>query len=252
MPRQALILPFQLSLLKGTFKSKSAGSDVSISYLLCYYTYYNKKRISYQLDSKIIFKTDSRALSAKRFEMEVNMMHLETDRLLIRSLQPSDEKAFVEMASDGSLTEIFGDCSECHKWMGNFIKEAMRLELENDPNKEYLAYAVEDKSTHTVIGSVGTSYYEDFRQIGVTYFIGAKFRGCGYAAEALCAFAGYFLTNYPIGRLMAAANAMNKASCKTLERAGFQLVNVRPYRDMYDTQEELFHFYEIRQKFSTV
>lgn len=220
--------------------------------LLCY-TYYNKKRISYQLDSKIIFKTDSaRALSAKRFEMEVNMMHLETDRLLIRSLQPSDEKAFVEMASDGSLTEIFGDCSECHKWMGNFIKEAMRLELENDPNKEYLAYAVEDKSTHTVIGSVGTSYYEDFRQIGVTYFIGAKFRGCGYAAEALRAFAGYFLTNYPIGRLMAAANAMNKASCKTLERAGFQLVNVRPYRDMYDTQEELFHFYEIRQKFSTV
>ena len=47
-------------------------------------------------------------------------------------------------------------------------------------NKEYLAYAVEDKSTHTVIGSVGTSYYEDFRQIGVTYFIGAKFRGWAY------------------------------------------------------------------------
>ena len=142
------------------------------------------------------------------------MIHLETDRLLIRSLRPSDEKAFIEMASDGSLTEIFGDCSECDKWMGNFIKEAMRLELENDP--------------------------------------GAKLRGCGYAAEALRTFAGYILTNYPVNRLMATANAKNKASCKTLERAGFQLTGIRPYRDLYDEREELSHFYEIRQEPSRV
>ncbi|MDE5930960.1 MAG: GNAT family N-acetyltransferase [Lachnospiraceae bacterium] len=180
------------------------------------------------------------------------MMHLETERLLIRSLRSTDEKAFIEMASDGSLTEIFGDCSECHKWMGDFIKEAMRLELENNPNREYLAYAIEDKNTHTVIGSVGTSYYEDFQKIGVTYFIGAKFRGHGYAAEALHALVGYFLSNYPIDRLMATADARNKASCKTLERAGFQLVDVRPYQDMYNEQEELSHFYEIRQELSTV
>lgn len=180
------------------------------------------------------------------------MIHLETDRLLIRSLRPSDEKAFIEMASDGSLTEIFGDCSECDKWMGNFIKEAMRLELENDPCKEYLAYVIESKKEHKAICSVGTSYYEDFQEIGVTYFIGAKFRGCGYAAEALRAFAGYILTNYPVNRLMATANAKNKASCKTLERAGFQLTDIRPYRDLYDEREELSHFYEIRQKPSRV
>lgn len=180
------------------------------------------------------------------------MIHLETDRLLIRSLRPSDEKAFVEMASDGSLTEIFGDCSECHKWMGDFIKEAMQLELENDPNKAYLAYAIEEKASHLTIGSVGTSYYEDFQETGVTYFIGARFRGSGYAAEALRAFTEYFLANYRIERLMATANAKNKASCKTLERAGFQLTDIRPYRDLYDKREELSHFYEIRQKPSRV
>lgn len=180
------------------------------------------------------------------------MIHLETDRLLIRSLRPSDEEAFVEMASDGSLTEIFGDCSECDKWMGNFIKEAMRLELENDPGKEYLAYVIETKKEHRVIGSVGTSYYEDFQETGVTYFIGARFRGSGYAAEALQAFSGYILKNYPVNRLMAVANAKNKASCKTLERAGFRLTDIRPYRDLYDEREELSHFYEISQKPSRV
>lgn len=115
-------------------------------------------------------------------------MYIETERLLIRSLKLSDEKAFIEMASDGSLTEIYGDCSECHKWMGDFIKEAMQLELENNPNKEFLAYAIETKNEYTAIGSVGTSYYDDLLEIGVTYFIGAKFRGKGYAAEALRAY----------------------------------------------------------------
>lgn len=178
-------------------------------------------------------------------------MHIETTRLLIRSFRLSDEKAFIEMASDGSLTEIFGDCSECHKWMGNFIREAMRLEVENDPGKEYLAYVIEDKNEHSVMGSVGTSYYEDFQEIGVTYFIGAKFRGNGYAAEALCALTKYFLKNDRADRLIAAARAENKASCRTLERAGFRLTDTRLYRDLYDTQEELYHFYVTEGKKSS-
>ena len=69
-------------------------------------------------------------------------MNLETQRLLVRSIQLSDEKPFIEMASDGSLTEIFGDCSECGKWMGDFIKEAIQLDSENNPDREYLAYVI--------------------------------------------------------------------------------------------------------------
>ncbi len=38
-------------------------------------------------------------------------MHIETERVIIRSIDLSDEKAFVEMASDGSLYEIFGVCN---------------------------------------------------------------------------------------------------------------------------------------------
>ena len=75
-------------------------------------------------------------------------MYLETDRLIIRSLQPSDEAIFIEMASDGSLTEIFGDCSECHKWMGEFIVDAIRLEQENNPFHEYMAFVIENKESH--------------------------------------------------------------------------------------------------------
>lgn len=172
-------------------------------------------------------------------------MYLETRRLLVRNIQLTDEKPFIEMASDGSLTEIFGDCSECDKWMGDFIREAMRLDLENNPHREYLAYAIEEKESHSVVGSVGTSFYEDFQKVGVTYFIGARFRGKGYAAEALRVLVTYFLTSGQVSLFMATARTDNNASCKTLEKAGFRLTDTRLYQDLYDEREALSHFYEI-------
>ena len=172
-------------------------------------------------------------------------MFLETKRLNIRSIKTSDENAFIKMASDGSLTEIYGDCSECHKWMGDFIKEAIQLDSENNPDREYLAYVIEEKDSRTVVGSVGTSFYEDFQKIGVTYFIGAKFRGRGYAAEALRALVEYFLTSGRVSLFMATARTDNIASCKTLEKAGFHVTDTRLYQDLYDERETLSHFYEI-------
>ncbi len=171
-------------------------------------------------------------------------MLLETQRLMIRSIRPSDEKAFIEMASDGSLTEIYGDCSECHKWMGEFIKEAMKLEMEDDPYHEYLAFAIEDRASHVVVGSVGSSYYEDFGEVGVTYFIGADYRGNGYAAEALKCFVEHMFARYNLKKLVATANVKNTASCKTLEKAGFFVVETKMYQDLFDETEELSNIYE--------
>lgn len=170
-------------------------------------------------------------------------MYLATDRLIIRSIQPSDEAIFIEMASDGSLTEIFGDCNECHKWMGEFISDAIRLEQENNPFHEYMAFVIENKESHEVLGSVGSSFYEDFDEVGVTYFIGAKHRGHGYATEALCALVEYLYANYEIEKLVATASVHNIASCRTLEKAGFVVTETKMYQDMYDECEGMSNVY---------
>ena len=172
-------------------------------------------------------------------------MFLETKRLIIRSLHTSDEKAFIEMASDGSLTEIFGDCSECHKWMGEFISEAINLETEDNPYNQYMAFAIEDKTSHMVIGSVGSSYYEDLTEVGVTYFIGANYRGNGYAAEALQGLVEYLFARYDLKKLVATARVENIASCRTLERTGFSVVETKMYQDLYDESEEMSNIYEL-------
>ena len=61
-------------------------------------------------------------------------MYLETERLIIRSLEPGDEEAFIDMASDGSLGDIFGDWGDCRKWMNSWIREALDLDRADDPH----------------------------------------------------------------------------------------------------------------------
>lgn len=179
-------------------------------------------------------------------------MFIETERLIIRSIEPEDEQAYINMASDGSLQDIFGDCSGCREWMGSWIREAQVLDREDNPAGEYLAYAVTEKSQGTLLGSVGCSYYEDLEQVGITFFIGSAFRGQGYAAEAAAAYVQYFFTHYDIHKLIATVRDDNTASWKTIEKAGFDLSDTRMYRDINDEKEELYRFYERSDTIRTV
>lgn len=174
-------------------------------------------------------------------------MLLQTRRLRVRSIRPEDEKAFIHMASDGSLTEIFGDCRECHKWMGDFIEEAIRLEKEDNPGQDYMAFAIEEKESGRVVGSVGSSYYEDFAEVGVTYFIGAQDRGKGYAAEALGVLVEHLFERYELRTLVATARVDNVASCRTLEKTGFLVTETKMYQDLYDEEETLSNIYRLER-----
>ena len=172
-------------------------------------------------------------------------MRIETEHLIIRSLKSDDEQAYIKMASDGSLTEIFGDCSDCSQWIGDWIREAKQLETENNPGKAYLAYSIECKMNHNVIGSIGCSYYEDLARTGITYFLGADYRGHGYMTEAVKAYVQYFFQNYHANAVFATARVANTASCRTLEKAGFRLLETRLYQDLYDETAEMSNFYEL-------
>ena len=174
-------------------------------------------------------------------------MEIKTERLIIRSLKPEDKAAYIEMASDGSLHEIFGDYRECGKWMGGWIREAIQLDQENNPKREYLAYAITNKEDGTVLGSVGCSYYKDMDEVGITYFIGSEYRRKGFASEAAKAYADHFLKSYDIGRMIATARTDNPASCKTLERAGFHLLEIRQYQDINDDAPQEYCFYETKR-----
>ena len=171
-------------------------------------------------------------------------MRLETERLIIRDLEPGDETVFARMAADGSLAEIGFD-RDCKNWIKDWLAEARALSARDDPAQDYLAYALVRKDDHTVVGSVGCSYYKDLQKVGITYFVGAAYRGLGYAAEAARAYGAYFSGHYPLfSPLIATVRSENPASWKTVERAGFRRTGECLYQDINDDQPELYYFYE--------
>lgn len=172
-------------------------------------------------------------------------MIIETERLLIRTLKLDDETEFIEMASDGSLNDV-GFSSDCNSWMKNWIIEAKQLTKQDNPTQEYLAYVVELKENKKVIGGVGCSYYDDFREVGITYFIGTKYRCNGYASEAAKAYVKYFFNHYNIDKLIATIKEENAGSCKVVEKVGFEIVENKMYKDTNDEKEIMYNFYLIK------
>ena len=73
-------------------------------------------------------------------------MYIETDRTIIRSIQRGDEKAYAEMAKDGSLSEIGFDES-FSDWAENWINEAVELTEKDDPRADYIPCTIILKSS---------------------------------------------------------------------------------------------------------
>lgn len=174
-------------------------------------------------------------------------MKIVTQRLLIRDVKAEDGTDFVQMAADGSLNDCGFDKS-CGRWINGWIAEAKSFADRDQPDKDYLAYTIALKDEAAVVGSIGCSYYDDLQEVGITYFIGAQYRGNGYAAEAVRAYADYFLHHYDVPKMIATVRAENTASWKVVEKAGFVLIEKKWYKDINDEKEELYHFYEITRQ----
>lgn len=170
-------------------------------------------------------------------------MLIETPRLLIRDIKTEDEIPFVEMAADGSLNDCGFD-RNCGSWITKWIAEAKDFALRDNPDMDYLAYTITLKDEAMVVGSIGCSYYEEFQETGITYFIGMQYRNMGYAAEAVKAYTEYFLKHYNAKRMIATVRKENVPSWKVVEKAGFTLIEKRMYKDLNDKEEKLYHFYE--------
>lgn len=138
-------------------------------------------------------------------------MVIETERIKIRDIALADENTFIKMASDGSLNDVGFD-RNCSSWMKGWIIEAQKLAQNDDPRTEYLAYVIEDKRTGFLIGAVGCSFYGDLGKVGITYFVGAEFRGKGYASEAVKAYVRYYFEHYDENEIIATIREDNISS----------------------------------------
>ncbi|MBG6111321.1 RimJ/RimL family protein N-acetyltransferase [Flavobacterium sp. CG_23.5] len=150
---------------------------------------------------------------------------LETERLILREMLPSDAEALFEMDSNPNV----------HKYLWNkpltsidgvyqYIEMVRKQYLENNIGR----FVVILKETNELIGWSGLKYNTervnnkiDFYDIG--YRLSENFWGKGYASEASFAWLDYGFKILKIETMMAAAHTENIASNRILQKIGMQM-----------------------------
>jgi ribosomal-protein-alanine N-acetyltransferase len=150
---------------------------------------------------------------------------LETERLILREMLPSDAEALFEMDSNPNV----------HKYLWNktltsidevyqYIEMVRNQYLENNIGR----FVVVLKETNELIGWAGLKYNTEkvnnkvhFYDIG--YRLNEKFWGKGYASEASFAWLDYGFNVMKIKVMEAAAHTDNIASNRILQKIGLKM-----------------------------
>ncbi|MFM2224010.1 MAG: hypothetical protein RJA07_212 [Bacteroidota bacterium] len=160
--------------------------------------------------------------------------YIETERLILRELQPTDAAAFFEMDSN----------AEVHKYLGNNpVKTIEHIhDVIANIQQQYLdngigRWATIEKSSGNFIGWSGLKFRNDeennhinFYDVG--YRLHPNYWGNGYATESCKAALEYGFTTLNANEIIGAANEENKASRRVLEKCGLKFVNQFIWKDI--------------------
>lgn len=146
---------------------------------------------------------------------------LETNRLIIRNLEPADAEAFFAYKS-------LPECGLYQYWrpktldeIQEFILDMEQVEL-NKPDA-WLQLAICLKGTNEMIGDIGIHFSRDGDgQAEIGYTLSPLHQGKGYATEAVKAILGYLFHELGMHRVTASVDPRNTPSAAVLTRLCFR------------------------------
>ncbi|MAD98386.1 MAG: GNAT family N-acetyltransferase [Flavobacteriaceae bacterium] len=149
-------------------------------------------------------------------------MVFETQRLLVRKLNESDLQGFHEMQSDPEVMKyVDGE----PKTLKEHQEELQQLiGFYDNPNNEFIIFAVELKSMRQFIGTIAL-VKDEHQNDEIGYRFLQKYWGQGYGFEIVTGLIAYCKA---IGKekLVAYVTPDNQNSVRILEKSGFNIVGV--------------------------
>ncbi len=150
------------------------------------------------------------------------MKELETERLKLRALTEADTQAiFSNWASDPAVTEYM-------QWQPHRSIEDTRIIMDywlSEYSKpDCYRYILELKSDGTPIGMIDVVRIDEKGRPVIGYCSGRKYWGNGYMTEVLKALVAELFAN-GYDELFIEAVDDNKASCRVIEKAGFEYLS---------------------------
>jgi len=162
---------------------------------------------------------------------------LETQRLILRALCPSDLDDLYEYASDHEIDhyvpwEHYENIDEA--------RENLNMFLEQYDKDGFGAWGIEHRTDQKLIGLINTSKPGYNRRVEVGYAISRAYWGQGYATEALRAVIQFGFEKMELARIEAVVLPENIASARVLEKAGMQFEGLlRKYQVWKDQPSDL-------------
>lgn len=150
--------------------------------------------------------------------------YLETEHLLLRTLEPTDTDDLREWLSDNSLYKYWG------KRPGKSdLNPSLLFEKKVKPAKSF-HWGIVHKQDNKVIGEIWVYLIENDRMAKVAFRLSPVYQGKSYMTEALVRVISFCFEKTELQRLWSDVHIQNAASYKTLEKAGFKREGHYPQR----------------------
>jgi len=147
------------------------------------------------------------------------MFGLETDRLIIRPLQPEDRAAFAGVMSDPAVTEyVHGGVPFTEKEIDEYFARQARQLSDHD----VCMGGVIEKSSGTFIGISGVQPLGTTGDLEIGWILASSTWGRGYATEAGSAAMAHVLETLGHARVVAIIDPANEPSKRVASRLGMQ------------------------------
>ncbi|MBP3951591.1 GNAT family N-acetyltransferase [Bacillus suaedae] len=146
------------------------------------------------------------------------MTQLETNRLLLQSLQLSDAARIEELASDVDVAKTTATIPHPYPKdsAGMFIEKM----LEDEKKGDIAIFAVKLKESNELIGVINLKISKDHQRAELGYWIGKAYWNQGFGTEATKKLVTYGFDRLNLNKIMAAAFVHNPGSWRIMEKSG--------------------------------
>ena len=144
---------------------------------------------------------------------------LETERLLLRPLQPGDAQAIARYAGDRRIAA--NTLSIPHPYSLDMARDFIAYSQRGEADGSDFVFALLRKPQRELVGVIGLRP-RDGRAAEIGYWTGVPFWGRGYMSEALRAVIEHSFGELGLRRVYASHFAGNPASGRVMQKAGMR------------------------------
>ncbi len=143
---------------------------------------------------------------------------IETPRLVLRSMQPSDLDSLLLIFTDPKVMASFGGELFTREQMGNWLQR----NLDHQAKFGYGLFSIIHKATGLLIGDCGLEQMEvgGVRAVELGYDLRSDYWNQGIATEAAAAVRDYAFNVLPLSQLISLIRVGNMASKRVAEKTG--------------------------------